>query len=275
VTVHGEPLAQGITIGYHRQLPGGWGECLIAHETQLHVVDPSLSDHQAVLIEPLAVAVHGVLGCAPVSEGAALVIGSGPIALSTIWALRSLGHEGPIVAQVKRAKEQVLARALGADVVNAPGADVRQTLLETGARPYKPMAAPEVYAGGGFPLVFDCVGNQASLEQALRFAAARARVVVLGCAAMIRRLDCTLLWARELEIRGFVGYGTETWRGDRLHTFEITQRLLQTTDAPVADMVTHAYPLDQYRAALGAVRHRRRSGAIKVVLTPPSRPPLP
>jgi threonine dehydrogenase-like Zn-dependent dehydrogenase len=92
---------------------------------------------------------------------------------------------------------------------------------------------------------------------------------------MIRRLDCTLLWARELEIRGFVGYGTETWRGDRLHTFEITQRLLQTTDAPVADMVTHAYPLDQYRAALGAVRHRRRSGAIKVVLTPPSRPPLP
>jgi hypothetical protein len=35
------------------------------------------------------------------------------------------------------------------------------------------MIGPEVFAGGGFPLVFDCVGGKDSLDQALRFVAPR------------------------------------------------------------------------------------------------------
>ena len=270
VLVGGEPLAPGITLGYHRHLPGGWSERLVVHEAQVHIVDPGLSDHQAVLIEPLAVAVHAVLRAGPNPDEPVLVIGSGPIALSTIWALRSLGHEGTIVAQVKRSNESDLARSFGASDVAQPGIEARRALLETGARAYKPLANPEVYAGGGFPVIFDCVGSRISLDQSLRYAAPRGRVVVLGCAAMVRPLDFTMIWARELEVRGFVGYGKETWEGESLHTFDVTQRLLKTTNAPVADMVTHSYPLNRYRTALATARHRRRSGAIKVVLTPPS-----
>jgi threonine dehydrogenase-like Zn-dependent dehydrogenase len=33
-------------------------------------------------------------------------------------------------------------------------------------------------------------------------------------------------------------------------------------------MVTHAYPLDQYRDALRAAANHRKSGAVKVVLQP-------
>ncbi|MEE8573029.1 MAG: alcohol dehydrogenase catalytic domain-containing protein [Gemmatimonadota bacterium] len=270
VLVGGEPLAPGITIGYHRDLPGGWGERMVVHEEQLHVIDSNLSDHQAVLIEPLSVAVHAVLRARPKAREPVLVIGSGPIALSTIWALRTLGHEGTLVAQVKRLKESDLARLFGASDVAAPGDEARRALLQTGARAYKPLAGPEVYAGGGFPLIFDCVGSRTSIDQSLRYAAPRGRVVVLGCAAMLRPLDFTMVWARELEIRGFVGYAMETWEGEHLHTFDVTQRLLMATDTPVADMVTHSYPLNRYRTALAAARHRHRSGAIKVVLTPPS-----
>ena len=38
--------------------------------------------------------------------------------------------------------------------------------------------------------------------------------------------------------------------------------------APVEDMVTHAYPLEQYRDALRAAANHRKSGAVKVVLQP-------
>jgi threonine dehydrogenase-like Zn-dependent dehydrogenase len=224
------------------------------------------------LIEPLAVAVHAVLSAGPKPGEPALVVGSGPIALSAIWALRSLGHEGKIVAQVKRPNEGDLARAFGASDVVAPGVEARRALLETGATAYKPLANPEVYAGGGYPVIFDCVGSRVSLDQSLRFAAPRGCLVVLGCAAMVRPLDFTLIWARELEVRGFVGYGSETWQGESLHTFDVTQRLLKATTAPVAEMITHSYPLNRYRTALAAARHRRRSGAIKVVLTPPANP---
>ena len=272
VLIGGERLAPGITIGYHRHLPGGWGERLVVHEAQLHRADPALSDRQAVLIEPLAVAIHAVLRAGPKQDEPVLVIGSGPIALSTVWALRSLGHEGTLVAQVKRPKEKALARSLGASHVVTPGSEARQVLLRTGTSAYRPLASPEVYAGGGFPVIFDCVGSSVSLDQSLRYAAPQGRTVVLGCAARVRSLDLTMVWARELELRGFVGYGRETWNGESLHTYDVTQRLLKTTTAPVADMITHTYPLDRYRTALSAARHRRQSGAIKVLFTPPTSP---
>ena len=67
---------------------------------------------------------------------------------------------------------------------------------------------------------------------------------------------------------GYFGYGKERWRGGEPHTFEITRDLLLETTAPVGRMVTHVFPLSQYRDALRAASNRRVSGAMKVVLTP-------
>lgn len=265
------PLRRGLTIGYHADLPGGWADEMVAHESQLFPVPEGVSDRAAVLVEPLSIGMHAVLNGGPDDpEADVLVIGSGPIAFATIWALRASGFRGSIVAQTKREGEAQLARSLGADEVVKPGVEARQVLVETGAMAYQPIVGEEVFSGGGFPVVFDCVGNQGSLTQALRFTAPRGRIVMLGCAAEIPRLDLTFLWARELELRGFVGYGTERWRGRELHTFEVTLEGLKETELPVEDLVTHTFPLSQYRDALTAAANRARSGAIKVVLEPGS-----
>ena len=263
-----EPLSRGLTIGYHRDLPGGWGQTVLAHEAQVFPVDDALSDNAAVLLEPLSIALHAVLRTPPEGEEPAFVIGSGTIALATIWALRATGFQGPILAQAKREHEQKLARTLGATDVVAPGFEARDALIDTGASAYMPVVGPEVFSGGGFPLIYDCVGNQGSLAQSLGFASPRGRIVVIGCVAEFKKLDLTFVWARELRIRGAVGYGLETWRGERRHTFEIAHDLLLETGAPVQNMVTHAYPLDQYRDALRAAANHRKSGAVKVVLQP-------
>lgn len=275
VRVDGHPLRRGATIGYHADLPGGWGQQMVAHRRQVFPVDDGLDDHTAVLIEPLAVGMHAVLNTRPWGDGPALVVGSGPIALGTVWALRAAGFEGRIVAQIKRGHEGDLARSFGASEVVAPGDEARDALIDTGASAYMPIVGEEVYAGGGFPLIFDCVGSAQTLDQALRYAAPRARVVMLGCAARIRDLDLTFVWARELAVKGFVGYGREEWRGASPHTFEVTQELLLETGAPVSEMVTHVYPLAQYRDALSAAANRRRTGSIKVLLDPTAPPQVP
>lgn len=266
--VAGRPMQPGSVVGYHGSLPGGWAQRMIGHESQLFVVDESLADRTAVLTEPLSIAMHAVLGSRPFSRGPALVIGSGPIALGTVWALRAAGYEGELVAQVKRTHEARIATTLGADHVVSPGGEARQALISTGAKGYEPIIGDEVYAGGGFPLIFDCVGSGESIGQCLRYGAPRARIVLLGCAAEIPKLDLTFLWARELDVKGFVGYGLEDWRGERKHTFQITHELLLETGAPVERMVTHAFALDDYRQALSAAADRRQSGSIKVLLEP-------
>ena len=266
--IAGQRLRRGLTIGFQADLPGGWGERMIAHESQLFPVDDRLSDRTAVLMEPLAVGMHAALGSRPFGNGPALVIGSGPIALGAIWALRAAGYEGELLAQIKRGHEADIARALGASGIVSPGDQARQALIETGAQGYMPIIGEEVYSGGGFPLIFDCVGSAETVKQSLRFATARGRIVLLGCAAQIRALDLTFVWARELRGKGYVCYGEEEWQGERKHTFEITHDLLLETGAPVERMVTHAYPLAQYREALSAAVNRRRSRSIKVLLDP-------
>jgi L-iditol 2-dehydrogenase len=267
-TANGAPLARGLLIGAHSDLPGGFSEHMVAHQSQLFPVPSEISDDLAVLTEPLSIAVHAVLQIRPDPGAMALVIGSGPIALATVWALRALGHKGQIIAQTKRPSEAALARELGASDTVAPGSDAVNALLATGATAYQPIMGPAVFAGGGFPLVFDCVGSQECLDQSLRFTAPRGRIVMLGCASEIDGLDLSFLWAREIQIIGTVGYGIESWRGEQLHTFEVTHRLLRETRAPVAKLLTHRFALARYREAFAAAAHRRSSGAMKVVLTP-------
>lgn len=266
--VSGKPVQPGMMVGYNCTFPGGWGERMIAHESQLFVVDDALSNRTAALIEPLSIGMHAALNLRPFGDGPALVIGSGPIALGVIWSLRAAGFQGELVAQIKRAHEADIARSLGASQVVSPGDEARQALIDTGAKGYKPIVGEEVYAGGGFPLIFDCVGSGQSLTQCLRYAAPRARIVMLGCAAEIPKLDLSLLWARELDVKGFLCYGLEDWRGARAHTFQITHDMLIETRAPVEAMVTHVFALSGYREALSAAANRRQSGSIKVLLEP-------
>lgn len=266
--VGGHGLRRGATVGYHADLPGGWGERMVAHESQLFPVDDGMDDNTAVLIEPLAVGMHAVLQMRPWGAGPVLVVGSGPIALGTIWSLRAAGYDGELVAQIKRGHEADIARALGASQVVSPGDEARQALVDTGAQGYMPIVGEEVYAGGGFPLIFDCVGSRTTLKQAMRFAAPRGRIVMLGCAAEMKKLDLTFVWARELAVKGFVGYGREAWEGGHAHTFQITHDLLVKTGSPVTRMVTHVFPLSQYQDALSAAANRRKSKSIKVLLDP-------
>jgi len=266
--ISGKRLRRGATIGYHADLGGGWAERMIAHESQLFAVDDAMPERTAAVIEPVAVGMHAALGARPLGPGPTLVIGSGPIALGTIWSLRAVGYEGELVAQIKRGHEAEIARSLGASDVVSPGDEARQALVDTGAQAYMPIVGAEVYAGGGFPLIFDCVGSGQTIKQALRYASPRGRVVMLGCAAEISKLDLTFVWARELDVKGFVGYGIEDWRGERMHTFQVTHDMLLETGAPLDRLVTHVFPLGQYRSALSTAANRRKTGSIKVLLDP-------
>merc|ERR1739841_123989 len=138
-----------------------------------------MTDRTASLLEPLAVGMHAALRSRPFGDGPALVLGSGPIALGVIWALRASGFEGEVVAQVRRKHEADMARAFGASSVISPGDEARDAMIGTGASAYMPIVGDEVYAGGGFPLIFDCVGSGQTIKQSLRYATVRGRIVLL------------------------------------------------------------------------------------------------
>ena len=89
---------------------------------------------------------------------------------------------------------------------------------------------------------------------------------MVGCAAEVPKLDLSYLWARELTITGCYVYGIEKAMPGEPHSFEVAIDLLsRNPDFGLAEMVTHAIPLSDWRTGFQTVLDRGGSGAIKVV----------
>lgn len=262
------PLSPGMLIGYCRDLPGGWSTGMLVHRSQLHPIPDQLTDELAVLVEPLSIALHAVLAGRPSSGERVLVIGGGTIGLATVAALSLIGFDGDVTAVVRHPFQAALAGRLGATrtILDRHGDGPLRAAVEVlGARTFRPLTGPSVLSGG-FERVYDCVGSRGSLDAALRVAGPRGRIVLIGSAFEIDRLDWTLVWARDLRITGSYGYGREASVEGEPHTFEYLLQLIgEHPQLHLAELVTHRYPLARWRAAIGTALGRGGREGVKVV----------
>ena len=74
-------------------LGGGWSELFSAHETQLVPIPDDISDEDAVLIEPAAVALHAILRKEPQANDDVLIIGAGIIGLLILHIIKQVYPE--------------------------------------------------------------------------------------------------------------------------------------------------------------------------------------
>jgi (R,R)-butanediol dehydrogenase/meso-butanediol dehydrogenase/diacetyl reductase len=73
---------------------GGMSEAAIVHEYNVAKIPDSLSDEEAALVEPTAVAVYACDRGGVSSGNSVLVTGAGPIGLLTLLAARAAGRRG-------------------------------------------------------------------------------------------------------------------------------------------------------------------------------------
>jgi threonine dehydrogenase-like Zn-dependent dehydrogenase len=257
-------LRPGLQTGYCADTGGGWSTLLMAHETQLHRVPEALSDEDAVMVEPVACAVHGVLRAAVPEGGLVVVLGAGTLGLCVTAALRRFALPGTVVVGAKHPDQQSEARRLGADLAVPPG-EVRRAVrrrtrcLAVGAR-----------LSGGADAVIDCVGSSESLTQALAVTRPGGRITLVGMPAP-ERIDLTPLWQREIELVGAYAYGTEEITGSldgrgRVRTFDLAFELV--AGMQLGRLVSARYPLERYREAIEHASAAGRRGAVKIVFEP-------
>jgi threonine dehydrogenase-like Zn-dependent dehydrogenase len=125
----------------------------------------------------------------------AIVMGAGPIGLMTLLWLKREGIKHVTVTDLAAPRRQ-LAERLGADLVLNP------TEHDVAAQ----VAAA---AGGPPPLVFECVGVEGTLEQAMELVARRGRVVVVGVCMKPDRLMPMVGINKHLTLQFVLGYSPE------------------------------------------------------------------
>lgn len=269
--VYGRPLRRGDRLGRHADLPGGWGEEVVAHEAQLIAVDPALPSRVAALVEPLAAALHAVRLALPggsAGDRPGLVLGHGVRALATAAALRALDPPRAVTLFAGTEVAAALAGRMGVESVVRTPEELRDAMAGTGARASMPLRGEEVWADGGFDPVFEWSGTGEGLDRALRLAGPAATVVLAGAAVEPAEGLLEHAAARGVVVVGAVGYGPRPPHGPDASTLPVAHEILRKEPRRWEGLVTHVYPLAQHREALDVASGRGREEAVKVLLDP-------
>lgn len=249
-------LEVGLQTGYCASTGGGWGEVLVAHESQLHAVPERLSDEAAVLLEPFACCVHAALRGAATHDDVVVVQGAGTIGLLTVAAVRLFTPPKQLIVVAKYPFQREQARRLGGDLVAAPDEVFQRVRFATQARRLDGMDRPLLL--GGADLTFECTGSARGLNDAVRFTRAGGRLVVVGMPGE-EKVDWGPIWQRELTVTGAYAYGTER-TGER--TFELA--IAAASDLALDRLTGPLFSLGDYRNAIAYALQAGRLDAVKV-----------
>jgi len=259
-------IGNGPMIGFSPAVGGGWSRSFVAHKSQLHRAD-GLSDEAAVLTDPFASALRPVLLHPPRADDVVLVLGSGSIGALVVKALRLTGFKGDINVQGRYQFQCELAERAGATRVFRN----RDELYKwagglPGARSYKPTLAPR-FVEGGPSLIFDTVGNEASLADSFAITREGGRIVLIGSAARVAA-DFTRVWYRQLSFAGVFVYGLAPYQNETRDIYHATLDLMRTDDLADLNMITHVFAVEDYRTALATALDKKTHRSIKVVFRP-------
>jgi threonine dehydrogenase-like Zn-dependent dehydrogenase len=181
-----EGMAHGLGLG---GLDGAFAEYVTVSSRSCHPVPAGMTADQGALVEPYAVALHG-LRRSRVEPGSVVgVIGAGPIGLMTIAALRAAGVEAIVVAERSDTRAE-LAVALGAAAVAADAHQLSSAI------------------GDDLDVVFECAGVPETPQIALELVRPGGQVVLVGVTNPDEPLTMvSFLWIiKEVDIAGSFAY---------------------------------------------------------------------
>ncbi len=265
-------LRPGLQSGFCADTGGGWSTSMIAHKSQIHAVPETLTDKDAVMVEPAACATHAALSVGSLDGAVVAVIGSGTLGALTIGTLKMWNMPTHLIVGAKHPEQVAAARRLGATAVVGPNELVRAVRRTVGCLAVGDGSLERL--AGGCDVVFDCVGSSVSITDALRIVKPGGRIVLIGMAGPTN-LDLTPLWQREVTLSGAYAYGVEPFLGGR-RTFDAAFELAERQQ--LGQYVTAAYSLEQHSDAISHAANAGRRGTMKVVFDmqdPRRRPSVP
>jgi threonine dehydrogenase-like Zn-dependent dehydrogenase len=192
---------------------------------------PGVDVKDACLIEPMAVAVHGLRKAGLEAKQRVAVIGGGAIGLCAVAVSTDADATTGLSA---RYEHQVAAgKRLGAVPVE-----------------------------GKYDLVVECTGSKDAIKQAVDLCSPGGRVLLLGVYWEGISLPMTVMMKEITVVSSYMYSASGTARD-----FDVAAKILSRHPEIAGALITHRFPLVEAKQAF-AVARDRKSGAIKVVLEP-------
>ncbi|MFT6528362.1 MAG: (R,R)-butanediol dehydrogenase/meso-butanediol dehydrogenase/diacetyl reductase, partial [Celeribacter sp.] len=179
---------------------GGMAEACLLKGYNVYKIPDSMSDEDAALVEPTAVAVYGVDRGGVRPGDSVLVTGAGPIGLLTLLAARAAGAVQLFVSDPNATRLKI-AKSIVPDVVtiNPTEQDVGDIIR----------AATEGEVGCDVAL--ECVGNTFALQACVDAVRKQGVVVQIGLHAGEAPVNWFNVVYKDIDIRGSWAYNSQIW----------------------------------------------------------------
>ena len=179
---------------------GGMAEEAIVHDYNVQKIPDELSDEEAALMEPTAVAVYSCDRGGVQAGSSVLVTGGGPIGLLTLLAARAAGATTLFLSDLNDAR-LAFARTVLPDIVTI--------------NPKRENVGAVVRAGtegqAGCDVALECVGNEHALKACLDAVRKQGVVVQTGLHPRENPLDWFQVTFKDVDLRGAWAYPTHYW----------------------------------------------------------------
>lgn len=231
---------------------GAFAEYLVVPTWNLVPFADTLSYEEAALCEPAAVSLHAV-NISQAAEGMnALVVGTGTIAFLIGSFVKAKVGEGKVIICGRSQNKLDYARDLGFETIN--------TSEEAIAEGVKRITGSE-----GADVVFEAVGSNAAIENAIKAAGALSRVVLIGNPTEDLHIEKNAYWSilrKQLTVCG-------SWNSNynsRVNDWAQALEIFESGKLNLKGLITHTFDMADKDKAFDTVRDPKQF-TLKVMFT--------
>lgn len=219
-------------------------EYFVVDAAKVTPIPQEMTYEQGAMIEPLAVAVHGVKQFGDMKGRKVAVLGAGPIGNLVAQTAKGMGAEKVMITDVSEYRLD-LAKQCGIDVaVNTLKQDFNEAMLEA----FGPDKADVIY---------DCAGNNITMNQAIRHARKGSVIVLVAVFADMAKVDLAVANDHELDIKSTMMY--------RHEDYVDAIRLVNEKEVMLEPLITKVFPFEQYKDAYEYIENNREK-AMKIIV---------
>lgn len=208
-------------------LDGGYREYMAVPESDVYHLPDSLSDRDAIMIEPTTIAVQACSRARLEFEDTLMIIGAGALGSSMLRIARLYSPRKIIMVDIE---EDKLAESLqngATDIIHSGKEDVIEH-------------SRELTDGYGPTVVIDCACFRGSFLTACKCAGNAGRVITMGFSVAPDEINQFVITSKELDVRG-----------SRLqnHKFQTVIDLIEKGRVDLSGTVSHTFKLTDAQAA--------------------------
>jgi (R,R)-butanediol dehydrogenase/meso-butanediol dehydrogenase/diacetyl reductase len=222
---------------------GGYAEYAVTRPNQCVKLPSGLTLADGAIIEPLAVALHGVNLSGLQRGDTVLVLGAGPIGLAVAYWCRKMGA-GRVAVQDVAEFQRERAGAMGADAFVVDPAD--------------PVGSADRALGGKADIVFECVGIPGLIAQVVEQVRNRGTILLLGLCTQPDTFNSFAMLSKEVRLVTSAFFTTPE--------YEAALAALESGALEPRALVTDTIALGDTPEVFESLK--RRSGQCKVLIAP-------